>query len=118
MRQEILANRVPSVASPHLDGAKILKRQRMVERGFRSLQRERRLTDATRIVAQPMRQRDDQTIRFIVGIAGKPEASLGDLQRVVMRRRFLQRFGEHQRCIGLLERFERVLDGPPVSAPA
>ena len=42
MRQQILADRVPRVTGPHLDGAKILKRQRMLERGSRSLQRERR----------------------------------------------------------------------------
>src|SRR5262249_34387560 len=61
MRQQILADRVPGVAGPRLDGAKILKGQRMLKRGSRGLQRQRRLADAARIVAQPVRQPNHRT---------------------------------------------------------
>ena len=49
-----------------------------------------------------MRQRYDRTARFIFIIAGKPEASLADPQRIVMRCRLPQRFGERQRFIRFL----------------
>ena len=91
MRQQILAYRVPSVAGPRLDGAKILKGQRMLERGSRGLQRQRRLADAARIVAQPVRQRNHRTTGFIVVITGKPEASLANRQCVVVPRGLPQR---------------------------
>src|SRR5215471_5765082 len=96
MRQQILTYRVPSVAGPRLDGAKILKGQRMLERGSRGLQRQRRLADAARIVAQPVRQRNDRTTCFIVVITGKPEASLGNRQCVVVRRGLPQCGGKRQ----------------------
>jgi len=111
MRQQILADRVPRVTGPQLDGVKILKPQRMVERSSRGLQRQRRFANTARVVAQPMRQRNDRTTRFIVLIAGKPEASLGDLQGVIMCRRPSQRGGKRQRLIGLLERLAGVGNG-------